>query len=304
MKRLETKPDHILKGIAYACTAFFMFTVMQAFNKLLVGQHNVIEIAFWRNLLALLPCLVYIAWTRKPELLKTKMPKTMALRVIVGTFGLMMTFEATQRLPIANATVIFFTSTIMIPVMAHFFLREHIGLQRWIAVAIGMSGVLLVAQPSAEYTMMGVLIALGAATVHATIQVAIRAMKSESPFTITLYFFAGGVVIPALALPWAFHMPTMETIPYLLAIGVTGGLGQYFLTRGFQLAPASLLSPFNYTGLIWATGLDILIWNYVPGWPVFAGGAIIMSSYLFILYRERKTSANGRAYSSTKPPAL
>lgn len=87
-------------------------------------------------------------------------------------------------------------------------------------------------------------------------------------------------------MPWFAHMPTLENALIMIAIGITGGFGQYFLTKGFQIAPASLLAPFAYTGLIWATGLDILIWNYIPGWPVFLGGAIIIASKLYIIHRE------------------
>lgn len=283
------KDDQIYRGIAYACIAFFMFTVGNAINKMLVDYHNPVELAFYRNALCLAPSLIYIFATHQRQLLKTNMPIVLSIRSLIGTVAFMFTFGAAQKLPLADATVLFFTSTLLLPVLAHFILKERIGIHRWIAVFIGMCGVVIVARPTGDITMLGVFLALGAACGHATIQTLIRAMKSENPFTITFYFFLIGTLVPALFLPWLGHMPRIEHIPLLLALGATGGLGQYFLTRGFQMAPASLLGPFNYTGLIWATGLDILIWNYVPGWPVFAGGAIIMCSYLYIIYRERKT---------------
>jgi drug/metabolite transporter (DMT)-like permease len=291
IKAEPEKADYIFKGIAYACIAFFCFTIMQAFNKLLVEQHNAVEIGFYRNLLAVIPCTIYVLATKQYGLLKTKMPGTLAMRVGIGTIGLILTLAATQALPLADATVIFFTSALLIPVLAHFFLKEHIGPHRWAAVFIGMSGVLLVAQPSGQVTLYGVILALSAATVHAIIQILIRAMRSENPFTITYYFFLIGTIFPALFLPWVGHMPSAETLPFLIGVGITGGMGQYFLTRGFQMAPASLLGPFNYTGLIWATGLDIVLWHYIPGWPVFVGGAIIIASNFYIIYRERKKKA-------------
>lgn len=289
---IKTSPkDQIIKGAIYACIAFFSFTIMQALNKLMSGHHHVVEIAFWRNLLALIPCAIYALVSGQTRLFKTTMPGTLAVRVVVGTVGLMLTFAATQALPIANATVIFFTSTLLIPVLAHFFLKEHIGWHRWVAIFIGLSGVIIVAKPSAAFTVIGVALALAAASSHAIIQVAIRAMRTENPFTITLYFFIGGVIIPGLVLPFFWNTPTWQTIPYLVGVAVSGGLGQYFLTRGFQMAPASMLGPLNYTGLIWATILDILIWKTIPTWPVFAGGAIIISSNFYIIYREQKSQA-------------
>ena len=284
------KPDQIMKGIVFACIAFFMFTVSHGTNKLLFGIHHPIEVAFARNIICLLPCLIYVLATKKYELFKTSMPVTLGLRVAIGTTGFVFTLAAAQYLPISNATVLFFTSTLLIPVLAHFILKEHIGIYRWIAVGIGMCGVILVAQPSAEFTMIGVALALGAAAVQATIQVLIRAMKSENPFTITFYFFAGGALMTGLGLPFVWTTPDLHSLGLLLIIGVTGGLGQYFLTRGFQMAPASLLGPFNYTGLIWATGMDIIIWHHFPDTPVYLGGAIIIASKLFIIYREYQLS--------------
>ncbi|MCB1580258.1 MAG: DMT family transporter [Rhodospirillales bacterium] len=286
--KIPPHQDKILHGVAFACTAFFCFTVMSAMNKLLTGQHHVMEIVFYRNLLAIIPCCAYIVITHKYHLLKTGQPFTLALRVTIGTIGLYLTFAAVQELPMANATVLFFMSTLLIPVLAHFFLKEYIGIHRWIAVAIGLTGVIIVAQPSPNVTAIGVTMALGAATCHGCMQVLLRALKSQNAFTITFYFFVGGVIVPGLFMPWVATTPTPESAFVMLGIGISGGLGQLFLTLAFQRAPASLLGPFNYTGLIWATGFDIWIWHIAPGWPVFIGTAIIIASNLYILHREHK----------------
>jgi drug/metabolite transporter (DMT)-like permease len=283
----QPKPDQLIRAVVHVCIAFFMFTAMQALGKLLVDSHDAMEIAFYRGLLAAIPCLIYVMVTRQYHLLKTKMPITLMLRVLIGSAGVVMTLGAAQYLPIANATVLFFMSTLLIPVLSHFVLHEKIGPHRWIAVAIGMTGVLIAMQPSAQMTLIGVALALGAATVHAIIQVLIRSMKSESTFTITFYFFLSGIVLGGVFMPWVYDPLDMDSAILMLGIGITGGLGQYFLTSGFKMAPASFLGPFNYTGLIWATMFDIMIWQHVPGYPVFLGGAIIIASNFYILYREK-----------------
>jgi len=286
-KHKGVSQDRIYLGIFYACIAFFCFAVMGAMNKLLTGQHHVVEIAFYRNMLGLIPCFIYIAMKKNINLVKTDMPRAMGLRAIIGTIGLLLTFAAIQALPISNATVLFFVSTLLTPVLAYFLLREHVGPHRWAAILIGFIGVILVAGPSAELTLIGVILALGAAICHASIQVLIRAMKSQNPFTITFYFFLGGFILPGLFMPWFATMPTAQSALILLGIGVFGGFGQVFLTLGFQSAPASLLSPFNYTGLLWAVIFDVMIWSIIPGWPVFTGAAIIICANLYIIYRER-----------------
>ncbi len=283
----STAKDHIAKGIALACAAFFFFTLMQVFNKLLTGTHHVVEIAVWRNIPPLLICAGYILATKQYHLLETKRPRMMTLRVLIGVIGLTLTFAAVQHLPMSDATVLFFASTLMVPVMAHFFLKEHIGQHRWIAIAIGLSGVIIAAQPTAQVTLIGIALALGAATTHGLVLIVLRAMKGEEPFTILFYFFLGGAILPAFFLPWIGSWPTIESFKLLLAIGITGGIGQFCLTRAMQIAPASVINPFAYTGLIWAIAFDIFIWKSVPGWPVFIGATIIMLSYLYILHREK-----------------
>ena len=284
--------DHILKGIASVCGALFLITTMLALGKMLYGKHHVIEVVFYRNMIGLIPMVAYLLMSRKYHLLRSHMPGPLFIRVAVGSVAVILTFAAMQLLPMANATVIFFASTLIIPVMAHVFLKEKIGFHRWLAVAIGMSGVLLIARPSADLTMIGVMVAFGAAIGHAIIQIMLRYLRAESSFTVTFYFLLGGGLLCALFMPFVATMPTKDTIFILLALGSMAALGQYLLTVAFHYAPASVLNPFNYTGLIWSTGFDILIWHHMPGWPVFAGSAIIIAANFYILHRERVT---GRA---------
>lgn len=279
--------DKILKGIASACLAFFLLTLMNVFVKLLAETHHVIEIAFYRNLIPLLLLSAYLAVTRRAEILKTGKPKAMVFRVLIGTIGLYLTFTAVELLPLADATVLFFASTLMLPVIAFFVLKEHMGWRRWMAVIIGFSGVILIAQPTLEVQMLGVIVALAASLFHAIVQVSLRYLKTEASLTVLFYFLLGGTLMSAIFLPWVANVPEPKEFLYFLALGLSGGAAQYFLTSAFRMAPATVISPFNYTGLIWATGFDILIWHYVPGWPVFIGAAIIILSKLYIIHRER-----------------
>jgi drug/metabolite transporter (DMT)-like permease len=205
----------------------------------------------------------------------------------VGVGGLFTTFAALDHLPISDATVLFMTSNLIIPVLAFFFLKEHVGPYRWAAIAIGFCGVVLVAGPTGQMSFFGVFLALGAACFHASIQTLLRKLKNENAFTVTFYFILGGTLVPALAMPWYASLPDTHNSLLFVALAISGGLAQYCLTSAFKYAPATVLAPFNYTGLLWATGLDILIWSYVPGWPVFVGAAIIIGAKLYILHRER-----------------
>ncbi|MEZ5814385.1 MAG: DMT family transporter [Alphaproteobacteria bacterium] len=289
-KQQENTQDHIAKGIAYGIAAFFTLAIMAAFVKLLGEKFTVIEIAFYRNLLPMLAFSGYFIAAGKARLFKSTKPKALFFRVVIGTFALLLTFGAMDALPLANATVLFFTSALLVPLLSVFFLNDTIGIHRIIATLIGFIGVVICIQPGGSgFAPIGIAMGLGAAIGHAIIQIFLRYLKSENAATITFYFLLGGTLIPALILPFLSPaMPILSDLPYILGVSITGGLAQLFLANAFRNAPASVISPFNYTGLIWTSGLDILIWHIIPGWPVFIGGAIIIGSGLYIIYREHK----------------
>ena len=276
-----------MRGIIYALVAYFLLGVMQACAKILTETHSVIEVTFYRNFIALVPLTIYILATQKRHLFKTKKPKAILFRAVLGTISLMVTYLAVKLLPMADATVIFFTGVLITPGIAFFALREYIGPHRWAAIIIGIIGVIIMVRPTGEAYLIGVLVAFCAALIHAITNVSLRYLKTESPLTITYYFVLAGTIIPALFLPLVGKMPEPDELLLFLAVGISGGLAQFTLTSAFRMAPASLVTPLNYTGLIWATMFDIMIWHYIPGWPVFAGGAIIIASQAYIIHREK-----------------
>lgn len=271
----------------------FMFALMQAMAKSLSDTHNVIEIAFYRNAVALVPLLIWLAARKKLHTLKTDKPVALFFRAIIGSVGLIVTFAAVQRLPLADATLIFMTSVLITPALSYFFLQEYIGIHRWSAIIVGLLGVILMIGPTGQVEPLGVVIAFVGAIAMAAAQVFLRHLKTESPFTVTFYFILSGVIVPGLFMPFIAVMPTTSDMLMLLSVGITGGLGQFFLTSSLKLAPTSTIAPLNYTGIIWATLLDIMFWGIVPGLPVFTGAAIVIASQAYIIHRENRAKRLG-----------
>ncbi|MGB0720390.1 MAG: DMT family transporter, partial [Bdellovibrionales bacterium] len=201
---LSETPDNLLKGIAFALFAFFLFAVMSAAAKILANTygHHVAEIAFYRNLIFLIPLLAYMTARKNPALFKTKKPKGVAFRAIIGSISLITTYAAFAHLPMADTTVLLFASTLITPIIVHFALREHVGIYRWSAILVGMGGVLLMAAPTGSVSPLGVGFALAAATMHAMMYSVLRYLKTENSLTVTFYFILAGVVIPGI-----FFMP-------------------------------------------------------------------------------------------------
>lgn len=293
--------DNIAKGMAFAVAAFFVFALMTAQSKLLSEHHHVVEIAFYRNIVAVVPFLIYFAVSRKLGQLRIKKVRAMAFRAIVGTVSLVLTFAAFAHLPLADATVLLFTASLMMPALSYFVLKEYVGPYRWGAVFIGMVGIAIMAHPSGSMNMLGVFFAITAAIFQAVLGIALRYLKTEPPAAVTFYFILAGTILCGVFMPFIAKPLLPGEIWLMLGVGLTGALGQLFLSSAHKYAPPAVLAPFNYMGLIWATGLDILIWNYVPGAPVFIGGFIIIASNLFIMHREHK---NARATEITAAAAV
>lgn len=283
----ETGGDKIMTAVMYALAAHFLFVIMGATAKYLSQTHHVIEVAFFRNLFVVIPFLAILVCTHRLDLLKTRRPKTIAIRAIIGSLSLIVTFGAQSLLPLSNATVLLYMSTLLTPAFAFIFLKERVGAHRWAAIIVGMSGVLVIAAPSSKISAIGLLLALLAAFLHASMYTMLRHLKTESPVTVTFYFVLAGMIIPGLLMPFFAKGIALEESWLFFLVGASGGFAQLCLTNAYRFAPASFITPFAYTSLLWSTVLDSLIWSHQPGSSVFTGATIIIAAQLYILHRER-----------------
>lgn len=289
--------DNPVLGMVMAIGAFFLFAVMNVFAKKLSENHSVIEVAFFRNAIAVLPLLYMIYVMGKKEILVIRSsPRTIVIRSVVGTISLATTFGAYAMMPMADATAFLFTSSLIIPVLGFFFLKEHVGPYRWSAILIGFLGVVVMLQPSGNVNLAGVGLALTAASMHSTLQIILRALgKTESPETVTFYFVFIGTFISLIPMPLVFTMPTWSEVPYIIGLGLTGLVAQFMLSMAYKNAQASIVTVFNYSGIIWATLFGYLFWNDLPTTTILIGGSIVIASNVFIVYREQKLAKIARA---------
>jgi drug/metabolite transporter (DMT)-like permease len=195
-------------------------------------------------------------------------------------------------MPLAETTALLFASSLFIPVLAVFVLKETVGPYRWSAVFAGFAGVIVMARPTGDIYVLGVTVALVAALLHAILQIILRYLgRFERPETISFYFFAVGTVITALAMPFVAVTPAISEIPWLLGIGLSGAAAQWMLSTAYRHAPAAVVSVFNYTSIVWATLFGFMIWNEWPLPTVVAGAAIVIASNLLIIWREQRLAS-------------
>ncbi|MDH3931229.1 MAG: DMT family transporter [Chromatiales bacterium] len=286
----QTHQEHVVRGMLAAMAAFFMFTVMNVFAKLLSVRHSVFEIAFYRNLIACMPFLfmVFVLGKREILVIRSK-PTLVGFRAVLGALSLVTTFAAFSLMPMAETTVLLFTSSLFIPMLGVFFLGERVGPYRWAAVAIGFAGVLIMAGPGGHMNALGITVAIAAALMHATLQIVLRYLgRYERPETITFYFLIIGALVMALPLPLVAVTPTLAEVPLLFGVGLSGALAQWLLTIAFRNAPAAIVTVFNYSGIVWATFFGWLIWNDWPLPQVLVGATVVILSNGLIIWRESR----------------
>ena len=283
--------DHVVRGMIAAMGAFFMFTVMNVFAKLLSVNHSVIEIAFYRNLIACIPFLFLVFVLGKREILVIRsQPAAVGFRAVIGAISLTTTFAAFSIMPMAETTVLLFTASLFIPVLGVIFLRERVGPYRWVAVAIGFVGVVVMAGPAGNVNALGIAVALVAALMHATLQIILRYLgRYERPETVTFYFLVIGTLVTALPLPFVYVTPTIAEVPLLFGVGLSGAAAQWLLSTAFRCAPAAVVTVFNYSSIVWATLFGWMIWNEWPIPTVLAGAAIVIASNALVIWRESRT---------------
>ena len=282
--------ERVVLGMAAAMGAFFMFTVMNLFAKLLSENHSVIEIAFYRNLIASVPFLLAaFAFGRREILVVRSKPMLVGVRAAIGALSLVTTFAAFSLMPMADTTVLLFTSTLFVPVLGVIFLGESVGPYRWAAVVIGFVGVVIMAHPSGQVYAVGIAVALCAALMHAILQIILRYLgRYERPETVACYFFIVGTFLCALPLPFIAVRPTWAEAPLLFGVGLSGAAAQWLLSIAFRNARAAIVTVFNYSGIIWATLFGWMIWQEWPLPAVMAGAAVVIASNLLMIWRESR----------------
>ena len=194
------------------------------------------EIMFWRQLPTIPILLGWFALRRQLGTLKTARMGSHLRRSGFGMVGMTMNFGAATLLPLAVATTLNYSSAIFAVVLSALVLREPTGVWRWSAVALGFTGVVVIAQPwGGELPLLGAAIALGAALMIALISVQLRDLgRTEHPFTIVFYFSLFSVPVLALAMPFVGQAHPLEDWLLLLACGVIGLLGQVLLTAALR----------------------------------------------------------------------
>lgn len=267
-----------------------MIAANNAIAKYLSFDMHPIEVAFYRNVVVLTGLAAWFQFSKKWSLLKTQDILGHIYRAAVGTAGVVLSFWALSKLPLADATTLFYAAPLIVCALSFPMLGEKVGWIRGTVILIGFAGIAIVANPTGHsLSIDGIALALGAAFFHALTQLQLRKLgKSEHPMTTVFYFMLFGSFITGTAVPFVFTgAPEFSLMPIMFTLSLTAVSQQILKTYGYSMAPASLLTPINYTGLLWASIIGFVVWGTVPQSSLYLGGSIVIAANIFIVWREQ-----------------
>ncbi|MEX5746433.1 DMT family transporter [Massilia sp. X63] len=283
------RPAGNLYSIYAMVLAVFMFALMDTVMKILSQRYPAIQVAALRSLTSLPLIVVYVGVkVGYGGIFRIRWPLHL-LRAVLGIAMLSFFAFGIRKLSLAEAYTIFFIAPAIITALSVWFLKERVDRARWIAIGVGLCGVLVVLRPSgAGFLTIGGLAVLGAAAMYAisAITVGILARTDRSEYMVFWLMAMMSVGAGLLAAPGWVGM-RMGDLPLLLGLALSGFVGQLAITEAFARGDASSVAPFEYTALAWAVGLDWLLWQTLPdGWTV-VGAAIIIGSGMYLIRHEK-----------------
>ena len=277
-------------GIAFMALAVLCFTGIDSSAKWLGRELPPIEITFLRYLVAFVISAIVFRPGRVPRAWKMARPGVQILRGLLLLGSTTLNFVAVRHLQLAQTMTIAFSAPFLITLFSTIFLRERVDAERWVVVAFGFLGVVLVASPSTSGFDPMMLVAFLNVCCYAAYAILTRTLAgTESPESLLLV--PAGVAVASLLpfVPSVWVTPNhVLTWAVLLAIGCFGALGHFFLIAAFARAPASVVAPFGYTQIVWMTLSGWLLFSEVPGPSTVLGGAVVVFSGLYLLWRERR----------------
>jgi drug/metabolite transporter (DMT)-like permease len=276
-------------GIALMCGAVACFACLDATAKYLGRHVDVIEVVWARYASAFVLALIVSNPITRPGLLQSKRPALQIVRSSMLLGATVFNFLSFQFLQLDQALVIMFSIPLMVAALAGPMLGEWVGPRRWAAILFGFGGVVLVARPGYGSIHPAALLSVLAAACSAFYAIMTRTLARFDSNETTLFYsnLVGALaLLPLMPMVWKTPADPLD-IFLMITFGAFGSLGHYLLIVGHRHAPASVLSPFIYTQLVWTATLGYLVFGDVPSEWTLAGAAMVVASGLYLVHRER-----------------
>ena len=289
-----------LTGIGLMLTGTGLFCFNDALGKYLVGTFAVGQLMLFRAVVALLLVSPFV-WRARAELKAIPRPGLQLLRVVLSSGEVAAFFAATVYMPLADVITFYLAAPIFVTAMSAIFLGEQVGWRRWSAVAVGFCGVLFALNPSTQTVTWPALIAIAGSFAFAVSMVVTRFLRGTSDVMLATGQFASSLLLGAALAPFGWVAPAARDLGLFAIAACISLVALLAVNRSLKLAPASVVVPYQYTMIIWASLFGYLVFGDVPATNIIVGSTVIVAAGIYIFLRERKRDADDAPASM--PPA-
>jgi drug/metabolite transporter (DMT)-like permease len=280
------------RGIAWMLFSVLIAAGMDATSKYLSQFYPVMQIVWARYAFQAIPLMLVLA-PRLPRLMRTTRLGMQLVRSAL-LLGATITFiTGLKKLPLTEASTILFLAPLIVTALSVPMLGERVGPRRWLAVAAGFLGAMIVIRPAGEVVNLWVAFPLATAFLYAFYMVATRQLsRTDSSLTTLVYTGLVGTLVMSAIVPFDWVAPDARGWALMVLLGIMGSLNHFALILAFRSAPAAVISPFDYSRLIWATVLGFLLFGHLPdGWTIL-GATVIVGAGLYVYRREAEATGD------------
>ena len=285
--------DRPALAIAIMIIAVMALVATNVCVKLIGPDTNTIQVVFIRNIIAVLVLFPFVLHDGGPASFRFRRPGLQLVRAFCGISGIACYYYGVQRISVGEVTVISQAAPLFVAALAVPVLGETVGWRRWTAIVIGFIGVVVTLGPIGQVGLPGLVVVLGAFLWAITLLTVRLLGKTESPAATTFYYMVFGTLMTGAAQPWVWETPPGDLWILFVAAGVFGGIGQLLVAHALRVGEASIVTPFNYTAIIFGMFADLVIWHVFPTAWTLGGAAIITVAGLYIFRREAAAKQTG-----------
>lgn len=290
-------------GVLLMIAGLALYPLADAFVKHLMGTYTVPQTTFLRAFTRLIPLMAAVFFQGGfKRVLGTKHPKQHLVRLAVNlayTYAFMYAFKLGSLTTIYTLS---YTSPFFMIILSALMLKEAVGREKWIAVGIGLVGVIIAMRPGSSVFEMAAILVLVGTFLGALNKILMRRLAAtEHSLAIAIYPNIMMIVVtfPLLINTWQ-PMPLAHWGIFAI-VGAITAAGQYCIAQALRYAQGSTLAPIDYSSFFWVVLLDLFVWDKSPAIHVLIGAAVIVGSNLFILYRTRREEAAKKAALEKAP---
>jgi drug/metabolite transporter (DMT)-like permease len=278
-------------GIIYMLVAMFLFTSNDAIGKWMVATYPVGQLIGLRSLAALV-VLAIILWRKQGSLWLSmrERPIIQVLRIgfVVAEVGCF--FAAVRYLPLADVFMFYLASPLFLTIFSVAILKEYVGLHQWLAVLVGLVGVVLVFPFSEDTLSAPALIALAGSISLAMMLTLTRMLRNTDSMTLIMIQTIGVAIFGGVTIPFAWVTPNFIDLSLICLLGLIATFAHFLMNKSVSAAAPAVVAPFQYTSIVWAITIGYLVWQDLPTQPALLGATFIIGAGLIVLYHERDTS--------------